>query len=147
MPGTTIVVLVRHAERAAGDDPGLTPGGVARATLLAAMLRDVNITRVFVSDARRTHETAAPLAAATGLVPQVHSEPDASTRSRLGPAGSRVLIIGHTNTVPAFIEALGGPSGVRIGESEFDRFLVLTLPTSGTPSLLTLRYPPIAATP
>ena len=47
-----------------------------------------------------------------------------------------MLVVGHTNTVPPIIKALGGPSGVVINAGEFGRMFVLHVPADGAESLL-----------
>ena len=65
-----VVILVRHAERqASGADPSLTAAGKRRASLLATMFAGSGVTAIFTSDAARTKETAAPLAAKLGADP------------------------------------------------------------------------------
>lgn len=81
-PGATEVVLVRHgaSEPAVADspfplvdghaDPALSEAGKAQAESVAARLAGEGATGLFVTNLRRTRETAMPLAAATGLRPQ-----------------------------------------------------------------------------
>ena len=51
-----------------------------------------------------------------------------------------MVVVGHSNTVPEFIEALGGPADVVIDEHEFDRMFVLTVTPPASASLLQFRY-------
>jgi phosphohistidine phosphatase SixA len=135
-----IVVFVRHAERkAAGSDPGLTSKGQQRAQLLARMLKEAGMTAIFTSTFRRTKETAAPLAALLHVVPKVIAEDLDEGRAQLLESGERVLVVGHTDTVPELVAAMGGPAGLTIGDEEFDRFLALTV-TATDAVLLHLRY-------
>lgn len=80
----TRILLVRHGESAPAvpgrpfplrdghGDPPLHPDGRVQADRLAARLgADRSITAIYVTTLRRTHETAAPLAAALGLEPAV----------------------------------------------------------------------------
>ena len=59
---TTTLFLVRHADIIIGGDPNphLTTAGQERATELVHVLGSVAIAAVYVSDAFRTQETAAP---------------------------------------------------------------------------------------
>lgn len=78
-PGSTEVVLVRHGASEAAvvgsrfplvdghSDPALSEPGRVQAATVAARLATEEIGAVFVTSLRRTHETAAPLLAATGL--------------------------------------------------------------------------------
>ena len=135
------VVLVRHAEPVAtGSDPALSTAGKKRALALAKMLLDAGITAIFTSELRRTKATAAPLAAQLSITPVVIANDPAAAAAQVQAAGKRVLVVGHTNTVPEIIEALGGPSGVVIEHNEFDRLFVLQTPATGAGSLLSLRY-------
>jgi 2,3-bisphosphoglycerate-dependent phosphoglycerate mutase len=80
-PGATEIIMVRHGASAppvegvpnplvgGHSNPALTDAGRAQAEVVAAGLRDEPISAIFVSTLRRTAETAAPLAAATGLEP------------------------------------------------------------------------------
>lgn len=138
----TVVVLVRHAEKElTGDDPALKkPEGETRAVLLASTLRDAGVTAIFTTAARRTKDTAALLATALHLTPIEIGKDLTHVREQVVAAGKRVLIVGHSNTVPALIAALGGPSGIEIADNEFDGFYVLTIPPQGPATLLTLRY-------
>ena len=108
------VVLVRHAEPATGGtDPGLSQGGARRATRLAKMLADAGITDIFTSDLRRTRETAQPLASLSSITPVVIASNPAAAAAQIRAAGKRVLVVGHTNTVPLIIKALGGHAIIR----------------------------------
>jgi phosphohistidine phosphatase SixA len=135
------VVLVRHAEpTAGGSDPGLSTAGTRRATTLAKMVADAGITAIFTSDMRRTKETAAPLARLLSLTPVEIANDPAAAAAQVKAAGKRVLVVGHTDTVPPLIKALGGPANVGINATEFDRMFVLEVPAHGGESLLTMRY-------
>jgi probable phosphoglycerate mutase len=80
-PGATTVLLVRHGESAPAHpdrpfplrdghgDPELDPVGERQAELLADRLHSEPITAIYVTTLRRTHQTAAPLAARLGLTP------------------------------------------------------------------------------
>jgi phosphohistidine phosphatase SixA len=117
-----LVLVVRHAEKAAApaDDPPLSPEGEARARALAEALATADVGAVVVTPRRRTAATAAPLAAARGLIPEVvpfgppgAAGVDAHARAVADAArrhpGRVVLVVGHSNTVPAIVGALGGP--------------------------------------
>lgn len=117
-----MVVVVRHAEKAAAPagDPGLSAEGEARARALAEALVGADVAAVIVTPLRRTGATAAPLAAARGLTPEAvpfgPPGPDGiAAHARAVAAAARrhpgrvVLVVGHSNTVPAVVAALGGP--------------------------------------
>ena len=87
------LILVRHADR----DPGetlLNPTGEARARALPAALADLPLDVIFMTDFRRNADTAAPLAEARRLVPEVR-DPDqalAAALARAAEGGSAIWI-------------------------------------------------------
>jgi len=144
-----LVLLVRHAERADGGaaspsmtspaDPPLSAAGEARAQRLATMLADAGITAIFVTEFKRTQDTAKPLAARLNLSPQVSASGDAAALvAKIKAEHSRgvVLIVGHSNTVPALIKAYGGPD-VKIADPEYDNLFVV-VPETG--AMTRIRY-------
>jgi probable phosphoglycerate mutase len=85
-PGATEIIMVRHGASSppiegipnplvgGHSNPALAEAGKAQAELVAEGLRHEPISAIFVSTLRRTAETAAPLAAATGIEPVAISE-------------------------------------------------------------------------
>src|SRR5947207_656679 len=74
---TTTIVLIRHAEKQLGsiNDAPLTPPGEQRATRIAQMLGDGQafgrIRKIYVTNTRRTQQTATELAQRLNLKPVV----------------------------------------------------------------------------
>ncbi|KQW42742.1 MULTISPECIES: phosphoglycerate mutase family protein [unclassified Roseateles] len=126
-----LVVLVRHAERAAepAGDPGLTLAGEQRAEALAQALAGLRVNAILTTQFRRTRDTAAPLAKAARLQPQVVDAKGAAhvqtvtdaVRAQTGV----VLVVGHSNTVTAVLHALGGPKLADLCETSFHNAFVL----------------------
>jgi broad specificity phosphatase PhoE len=138
----TVVYLVRHAERAddGTDDPPISDAGTARANLLARMLADAGVDRVHATAYRRTRATAAPLAERLELGVEAYDPRDLSgLATHIRNEGGRHLVVGHSNTTPAAVAALGGEPGTPIAESEHDRLYVVTLTPSGAVTVL-LRF-------
>jgi broad specificity phosphatase PhoE len=139
------VILVRHAEKSSSvEDPGLTSAGVARARALADVLQYFRLDGVIVTQYRRTQATAAPAAAARGLVPIVvpgqptvatHAESVAAAVRRF-PPHSAVLVVGHSNTLGPIIAALGGPPTSDLCDAEYATMFVLTMSEDGAPARL-----------
>ena len=143
-----VVILVRHAEKdvTPADDPGLTPAGKLRAAELARVVAawkaaGGTVRALFASEARRTQQTLAPLAAATGVaVTQVKAKDTAALVQKiLAVKGGVVVVAGHSNTVPAVIQALGGPARIEIGDAEFDWLFAVT-GAPGKAQVVALRY-------
>lgn len=147
---TTTVFVVRHAERAAGADPDppLSVAGQLRAGRLAQSFGATDprfgLQAIIVTELRRTQETARPLANALGIpvivVPA--SDPAAAARRALDEyAGQRVLIIGHSNTVPVIVKELSGERVPDLAETDFATLYVVSRPRFSRSSLAVLRLP------
>jgi 2,3-bisphosphoglycerate-dependent phosphoglycerate mutase len=141
----TTIFLVRHAERAdsgAGgmaSDPVLSAAGRARAARLAAMLKDTKLTAVFATEFKRTQQTAAPTAKAQHLtVSTVPADETSALVNKLKAATGSVLVVGHSNTVPEVMAALGVTPPVKIDDAEFDNLFIVV--TGTPPRLVRLRY-------
>ncbi len=122
------VILVRHAEKTAdAEDPGLTAAGEARAMTLQLMLRSAELDAVHSTDFRRTKDTVASLVAWKNLQLRFYNArklDDFALDLRL--EGGRHLVVGHSNTTPALVAALGGEAGSDIRDDEYDRMYVVT---------------------
>ena len=128
------IFLVRHAERAdtAGGaapmmatDPNLSDAGRQRAESLAAILKDAGITSIYTTEFKQaslnvTHQFSA------GLVQKLKS------------ATANVLVVGHSNTVPEIVKALGITTPLKIEDAEYDNLLIV--PSVPQPQLIRLRY-------
>jgi broad specificity phosphatase PhoE len=130
------VFVVRHAERAdtasagpatMGSDPDLSDAGRARAQSLATLLKDARITAIYVTQYKRTQQTAAPLAASLGITPTViPSNETAQLLTRLREASGNVLVVGHSNSVPDVVQGLGIADAPAIADHEYDNLFIVT---------------------
>lgn len=142
------VFLVRHAELpgAAMADPKnvpISPTGKARAQRLAALLKDAGISAIYVTDFTRTKQTAQPLAKELGKDPVVVPKGDPKLlveRLRKDNASQTVLLVGHTDTLPGLIKALGYPSDIKIDAQDYGNVFIVTPKGEGAPAFLRLRY-------
>jgi len=146
---TTTVVVVRHAEKvdATINDPPLAAAGERRAERLAQIFGEVKgpgrLDAIYVSDTRRAQQTAAALASRLGIRPTVLPALDVEgvvRRVLREHRGGRVIVVGHSNTVPEIVHDLSGASIPSIDEDEYDDLYVVTVPTVGRPSLLSMKY-------
>ncbi len=138
------IFLVRHAERTDSDsrvssDPGLSAEGRMRALHLAQELKDAKIAAIFTSEYLRTQQTAAPLAKSLGLSPEVVPGKDVpSLVARIRATDGSVLIVGHSNTLPQIITALGISTPVTVTEVDYGNLFVVLVGES--PRLIWLHY-------
>lgn len=148
---STIIVLVRHAEKQVGaiTDAPLSPQGEQRADRLAQMFGDGEsfgrVGKIYVTNTRRTQQTAAALEQRLGLPGEVvdakTDSADLARRVLRENRGGVALVIGHSNTVPEIVAALAHVGQVPpIGEDEFDTVYVVTVPTIGQASVLRMKY-------
>lgn len=137
-----VVYLVRHAERAEDgtNDPPISEAGQARARLLAEMLKDAGVTHIHSTDYERTRQTGRPLSDASGIEMTSYDPRDLDGfAAHLRATPGRHLVLGHSNTTPALVQALGGSPGEPIDEFEYDRLYIVVVDHDGVSSIL-LRF-------
>ncbi len=142
--GQTAVVVVRHAERADDStDSPLSAKGEQRAKALAAMLHDVGISAIYVTQFRRTAQTAEPLARNLNVRPVVIRSDDIANVAltiRTKNPNQFVLVVGHSDTVPGILKAFGYLEPITINPDEFDNLFIIVPRRERSPALLRLRY-------
>src|SRR5438477_8236746 len=137
-----VVVIVRHTEKAANvvNVPYLSSPGRARADALARILKDSGITAIFTSEFKRTQETAAPTATSAHVAPTVVAAKDtAALVAKLHQLNGNALVVGHGDTIPSIIKALGINSPINIPDEDYSELLIVTL--GDKPQLFRLHYP------
>ena len=135
------IFFVRHAEKAAigGDDPDLSDAGRVRAESLANTLKDSGVAMIYVTNLKRTQQTAAPLAKMLHLDPTIVPAKDSATLiAKLRASTGNALVVGHNTTIPDLLKAFGIPTPIQIADSDYDNLFVLVLDEK--PRLLRLHY-------
>ena len=138
-------VVVRHAEKVdASRDPDLAPAGHARAVVLAGLFADRAPDAIYTTDFRRTRQTVQPTAETHALAPQVYdanqpAEAFAAALKATHPRG-RVLVAGHSNTVPGIVAALCACAVPAMADTEYDRLSVIEVDAAGHARLRGTRY-------
>jgi broad specificity phosphatase PhoE len=119
-PAAPDVYVMRHLEKEAGQDPGLSEAGRRGAERLVAFFAGRPPATIYVSTTRRARETAAPLAARLGLTPKDYAPTDVEGLvARVKAERGIVLVVGHSNTVPEIVEKLGGTRPAPLAEDSF----------------------------
>jgi len=137
-----VIFVVRHAEKAitAGNDPDLSVAGQKRAEALARILKDSQISAVLVTEFKRTQKTAAPTARAAHVTPTVVPANDVpGLIGKLRVLNGNALVVGHGNTIPELVKALGVATPISIPDDDYTEILVVSL--GDVPQLLRLHYP------
>lgn len=110
--------FIRHAEKdrsnATNKDPELTDTGQVRALKWNTVFKNISFDAIYSTDYNRTRQTAQPTVTRNNLDLSIYDP-----RAIDGPAfiaanaGNTVLVVGHSNTTPAFVNAV-------IGEERYD---------------------------
>lgn len=137
--------LVRHAEKDTGIDPALTKAGRLRAGDLYRELKNKMISKIYVSQYRRTQMTADSLRLYK-KTDTIHYKADNSADNLLQKLSQKrkprnILIIGHSNTIPAILKRLGVTALdiSEIPDNEYDNLFVVTVKNKKV-SLKWLKY-------
>lgn len=142
----TTVILVRHAEKNIepnNPDPDLSPAGQLRAQELLRVLSSNKVDAIYATNFKRTQQTVKPIADKLGLTPTIidaKGTSDLVNRIVTANRGQTVLVAGHSNTVPAIVNALGGGSSPDIPDSEYDNLFVVTIYKFGKAKVVKLKY-------
>jgi 2,3-bisphosphoglycerate-dependent phosphoglycerate mutase len=147
---TTTVIFVRHAEKMATpeNDPGLSPAGERRVAELTRQLVDADVVAgvdaVYSTPFRRTEETARPIAEALGLPLNAYDAADTEAIMEhivQQHKGKIILVVGHSNTLPALIGNMGASKKVpEIDDDEYDNLYIVSIPWFGKTKTIRLRY-------
>ena len=105
--------FIRHAEKDRSDstnnDPHLTDIGLKRAENWASKLEGITFDAIYSTNYNRTKETATPLALKNNLDITLYNPKDIDYNLFLEEnKGKTVLIVGHSNTTPAFVNKILG---------------------------------------
>lgn len=148
---TTTVLFVRHADiddpASVAGDPSLNAVGRARADLLARFLADIDVLSgldaIYANDARRTRQTAQPIAKRMEL------DVGTAEPGEIEPfmeyvldehKGEIVLIVTDRESIAPLIAELHGHQSVpEIAPAEYDNFYIVTIPWGGGAKVKTLR--------
>jgi broad specificity phosphatase PhoE len=126
----------------------LSPAGQRRVAELTRQLVDADVVAgvdaVYSTPYRRTEETARPIAEALNL--PINSYDAADTEGIMEHIvkvhkGKVILVIGHSNTLPALIGNMGASKRVpEIAENEYDNIYIVSIPWFGKTKTIRLRY-------
>ena len=126
------IYVVRHAEKAddGTNDPPLTAQGRQRADLLAEILGDKGIDRIYSSDYKRTRQTATPLSRNTKIAIASYNPRNLEELfSQLeGLSGESILVVGHSNSTPSLANLiLGEEQYAKFDESDYNNLIQITI--------------------
>jgi broad specificity phosphatase PhoE len=150
---TTTIIFVRHAETeaAAGDaDPALSARGRQRAEQLADFLANIDVVKsvdaIYATTARRTQETATPLATRLSLrlnIDDPYVVERFIRRIHRDRSGQITLIVTDGDAIAPLIDELHGNGTKRLPKfdaADFDEIYVVSTPYYGKVKTLRLHY-------
>lgn len=132
---TTTYYFIRHGEKdrsQSTSNPDLLPKGQKRAEFWAEVLADKNIELIYSTNYKRTIQTATPTAEKFGLeIKKYEANNLFSEEFQEETKGKNVLIVGHVDTTPKFINKILGKEKYKfIPDNENNRlYTVKILPS------------------
>lgn len=139
----TTIYLVRHAEKGKGRNPDLTTAGKQRAEALQKLLAKANIVAVYSTQTKRTMQTGQPVAEAQKLTIENYDYRDMQLINKLMDkhAGKAVLVVGHSNTIPALLNHLVEEDRYKdLNESVYDNLVKVHVDIQGKLTVEHLKF-------
>lgn len=116
--------FVRHFEKLAGHNPGLTVTGHQRAEALAAYFAHIPLSKIYSTDYDRTRQSVQPLAQLLGINVEYYSESQLTELAEGLGAQNNILVMGHSNTTPQLVRLMGGEAE-DMAEQDYGRLLII----------------------
>ena len=103
--------LIRHAEKVRIDkterNPKLNENGILRAEKWKEVLKNINLDKIYSTNYNRTIETANPTSKSQNIDIIIYSPRNIDyINFKEINKGKKVLIVGHSNTIPNFVNGL-----------------------------------------
>ena len=103
--------LFRHAEKLRIDkterNPKLNEKGIVRAEKWKEVLKNINLYKIYSTNYNRTIETANPTSKSQNIDITIYSPSNIDYKNfKEVNKGGKVLIVGHSNTIPNFVNGL-----------------------------------------
>ena len=141
---TTTYFLIRHAEKDRSDaenkNPDLTEKGQQRAVKWSELLSGYGINAVYSTQYNRTMQTAKPTAEKSGLTIRTYHPFKIDFKKFLEETkGQSVLVIGHSNTIPFFVNKLINEDKYQQMEDNDNKSLYIVTIAGGRKSDIVIR--------
>ena len=107
----TEIYLIRHAEKDRSDlknkNPHLNELGKNRALKWVEVFKNVQFDKIFSTNYNRTVETVTPISLEKKIEISIYSPSNIDYESfKSKTSGEKVLVVGHSNTIPFFVNGL-----------------------------------------
>ncbi|MBG6188860.1 SixA phosphatase family protein [Flavobacterium sp. CAN_S2] len=102
---TTTYYFIRHAEKVdSSQNPDLSEKGLKRAELWNKIFSEISFDEIYSTDYKRTLQTASPTATTKKIEVKIYNPKTLNIDSfKRETSGKKVLIVGHSNTTPKFV--------------------------------------------
>ncbi len=141
---STTFILIRHAEKGKDDprDPNLNEIGKERADRLLELLAYTKIDAIVSTPYKRTRQTVAPLADKKSLEVIDYNPRDGEVMNKLAKKyhGKTVVVSGHSNTTPHYVNQLASTEFKQLSEDEYDKVFIVTFSEVGVGKVIVLKY-------
>lgn len=129
----TTYFLIRHAEKVRGnftdDNPDLNERGYLRAENWKKILQHILFDAIYSTNYGRTLKTAEPIAKKFNLEPIIYNPSKVNFGLfQAENKGKNVLIVGHSNTIPQFVNGLINQHKYQeMDDAEFSQLYIITI--------------------
>lgn len=145
------VFLIRHAEKiiSTDKDPALAEAGIQRANALVDLFSNAQPSAIFATQYQRTQLTAKPLSMALDVpitILEINADNTAQYPALLMqqictlPKDSNVLVVGHSNSLPAIVGGWINVAVKPIADDEYNRIFMVKIKDCKAENSLDLRY-------
>jgi len=134
---TTTYYFIRHAEKDRSDannkNPNLIQNGILRAAKWSLVLEHVKFDAIYSTDYNRTKQTAQPTAEKNNVEITIYNAKELNSEEFIkNTKGKTVLVVGHSNTTPKFVNTIIGKEKYNpIDDSNNANLYIVTISSSG----------------
>lgn len=143
----TQIYILRHTEKEddISENPPLSEAGKTRARYWKQVLANIDINQIYTTDLERNIQTAATLAENYHVKPEMYYPLSFDVVKFINEIkGQKVLIIGHSNTIPDMVNRLiGGSIYPPMSHTDYEKLFLITINANGdtSSSLLNIEMP------
>ena len=107
----TEIYLIRHAEKDRSDiknrNPELNDLGKKRALKWVQVFKNIELDKIYSTNYNRTTQTVTPISEKNNIDISIYSPSKINYKNFISNnIGSKVLVVGHSNTIPFFVNGL-----------------------------------------
>jgi len=105
------IYLIRHAEKDRSDiknrNPELNDIGKKRALKWVQVFKNIELDKIYSTNYNRTIQTVTPISKGNNIDISIYSPSKINYKNFISNnIGSKVLVVGHSNTIPFFVNGL-----------------------------------------